>query len=77
MTDDTIDQGAAGNTGRLVMAVNQARLRVVVLHGAHGGPDTNWFPWLHSALESQGLEVVRPRLPTPQGQSLAAWLRCL
>ncbi len=56
------------------MAANQARLRVVVLHGAHGGPDTNWFPWLHSALEAQELEVIRPRLPTPQGQSLTAWL---
>ena len=56
------------------MTVNQARLRVVVLHGTHGGPDTNWFPWLHSALEAQELEVVRPRLPTPQGQSLTAWL---
>ena len=22
------------------------KLRVVILHGAHGGPDTNWFPWL-------------------------------
>ncbi len=59
---------------RLVMVVNQMRLRVVVLHGAHGGPDTNWFPWLHSVLEAQDLEVVRPGLPTPQGQSLTAWL---
>ena len=60
--------------GKPGMAGDQTRLRVVVLHGAHGGPDTNWFPWLHDALEAQGLEVVRPRLPTPQGQSLAAWL---
>ena len=56
------------------MAVHQARLRVVVLHGAHGGPDTNWFPWLHSELKAQGLEVIRPHLPTPRGQSLTAWL---
>ena len=56
------------------MAVNQAWLRVVVLHGAHGSPDTNWFPWLHSALEAHGLEVLRPSLPTPQGQFLTAWL---
>jgi len=48
--------------------------RVVVLHGAHGGPDTNWFPWLHTTLEAKGIEIVRPRLPTPGGQSLAAWL---
>lgn len=49
-------------------------LRVIVLHGAHGGPDTNWFPWLHSDLLTEGIEVLRPRLPTPHGQSLKAWL---
>jgi len=50
-------------------------VRVVVLHGAHGGPDTNWFPWLQGILEPQGMEVVRPRLPTPRRQSLVAWLK--
>ena len=48
--------------------------RVIVLHGAHGGPDTNWFPWLHAALNARGIEVLRPGFPTPQGQSLEAWL---
>jgi uncharacterized protein len=52
----------------------RAAFRVIVLHGAQGGPDTNWFPWLHAALEAEGIEVLRPRLPTPQGQSLEAWL---
>lgn len=56
------------------MADNRDRPRVVVLHGARGGPDTNWFPWLHGELEARGFEVIRPRLPTPEGQSLAAWL---
>ena len=52
----------------------QAELRVIVLHGAHGGPDTNWFPWLHRELAQAGIGVVRPHFPTPQGQSLDAWL---
>lgn len=56
------------------MAGRQTRFRVVVLHGAHGGPDTNWFPWLHAELEARGFEVIRPCLPTPQGQSLTNWL---
>ncbi len=56
------------------MQNGQARPRVIVLHGAHGGPDTNWFPWLHATLDAAGLAVVRPRLPTPEGQSLASWL---
>jgi predicted alpha/beta hydrolase family esterase len=55
------------------MRNGRARLRVIVLHGAHGGPDTNWFPWLHAALAAEGIEVLHPRFPTPQGQSLDAW----
>ncbi|WP_197086825.1 alpha/beta fold hydrolase [Bradyrhizobium sp. LTSPM299] len=47
---------------------------MIVLHGAHGGPDTNWFPWLHAALNAEGIEVLRPQFPTPEGQSLEAWL---
>jgi predicted alpha/beta hydrolase family esterase len=49
-------------------------LRVIILHGAQGGPETNWFPWLHATLEAEGIEVVRPHFPTPEGQSLPAWL---
>lgn len=56
------------------MMQERTGLRVTILHGAHGSPDTNWFPWLHAELERSGIEVVRPRFPTPQGQSLHAWL---
>lgn len=56
------------------MAGKRDKLRVVILHGAHGGPQTNWFPWLHATLEAEGMEVVRPRFPTPDGQSLSTWL---
>ena len=56
------------------MTERRAPFRVIILHGAHGGPDTNWFPWLHATLEAEGIEVVRPRFPTPEGQSLSAWL---
>ncbi len=47
--------------------------RVIVLHGAHGGPDTNWFPWLRAELVAEGMEVLLPRFPTPEAQSLEAW----
>lgn len=56
------------------MAKRPVPFRVIIIHGAHGGPETNWFPWLHMTLEAEGIEVVRPRLPTPEGQSLSAWL---
>src|SRR5262245_24436033 len=58
----------------VIESVKDQKLRVIVLHGTHGGPDTNWFPWLHIALNAEGIEVLRPRFPTPQGQSLEAWL---
>ncbi len=55
------------------MSAGKAGLRIIVLHGAHGGPDTNWFPWLRTQLVAQGIEVLLPRLPTPEGQSLQTW----
>ncbi len=55
------------------MSDGRAGLRVVVLHGAHGGPDTNWFPWLRTELSARSIEVLVPRLPTPEGQSLETW----
>lgn len=55
------------------MSHEQTGLRVIVLHGAHGGPDTNWFPWLRAELVAHGIEVLLPQLPTPEGQSLEAW----
>jgi predicted alpha/beta hydrolase family esterase len=60
--------------GVLEMKSGRAGSRVIVLHGAHGGPDTNWFPWLHAALNAEDIEVLRPQFPTPEGQSLEAWL---
>lgn len=56
------------------MSDGRAGLRVITLHGARGGPDRNWFPWLQAALSVGGIEVLRPRLPTPRGQSLDSWL---
>lgn len=55
------------------MVNGRAGFRVIMLHGAYGAPDTGWFPWLHAALATEGVEVLRPRLPTPQGQSLKTW----
>ncbi|KMK69074.1 alpha/beta hydrolase [Puniceibacterium sp. IMCC21224] len=48
-------------------------MRVIIVHGAHGGRDTNWFPWLDDTLTREGIEVLRPQFPTPAGQSLKAW----
>lgn len=48
-------------------------IRVVIIHGAYGGPNENWFPWLLGELKAQGLEAFLPGFPTPEGQTLKAW----
>ncbi|HEX8620178.1 MAG TPA: alpha/beta fold hydrolase [Thermoanaerobaculia bacterium] len=49
-------------------------MRVIIVHGAYGSPNENWFPWLRNELTLQGYEVSVPTLPTPEGQSLTNWM---
>ena len=46
----------------------------MILHGAYGRPDSNWYPWLAERVRAAGHEAFLPRFPTPQGQSFEAWL---
>lgn len=48
-----------------------------VFHGTGGYPEENWFPWLKEKLEEKGYEVYVPQFPTPEGQSVKAWLKVL
>ena len=50
---------------------------VFIFHGTGGYPEENWFPWLKEKLEAKDLEVFVPQFPTPEGQSLEAWLKVL
>lgn len=50
-------------------------MRFIIIHGAYGNADENWFPWLRDELTARGYDTVVPRLPTPEGQSLASWTR--
>ncbi len=45
----------------------------ILIHGAYGNPDENWFPWLGKELEGEGYEVTVPVFPTPVGQDIDAW----
>jgi len=47
---------------------------VFIIHGAYGNSHENWIPWLKKELEALGNKVITPDFPTPQGQSLTAWM---
>ncbi len=51
---------------------------VFIIHGSHGNPNENWYPWLREKLERDGLRVIVPAFPIPtkegSGHSLNAWL---
>jgi predicted alpha/beta hydrolase family esterase len=48
--------------------------QIVIIHGSFGSSDENWFPWLARELKMLGYEAVAPGFPTPEGQTLKAWL---
>lgn len=45
-----------------------------IIHGAYANPDINWYPWLKTELEKLGYTVFTPKFPTPEHQSLQAWM---
>lgn len=47
---------------------------IVIIHGTGGNPEENWFPWLKAELIKLGHQVIVPRFPTPENQSLKNWL---
>jgi len=46
----------------------------IILHGTLGSPEGNWFRWLKSSLEEQGLTVWLPQLPHAEQPSLKEWV---
>ena len=50
-------------------------MNFAIIHGVYANPESNWFSWLKKALEQGGYEVIVPKMPTPVGQTLDAWLR--
>jgi hypothetical protein len=47
---------------------------IILIHGAYGNPDENWFPYIKTELEKIGHKVLIPKFPTPENQSLESWL---
>jgi len=52
-------------------------MKVIIIHGAYGSPQENWFPWLKKELEKLNCDVIVPQFPTPEGQKLKTWLEIL
>ncbi|MBU0460726.1 MAG: alpha/beta hydrolase [Nanoarchaeota archaeon] len=50
-------------------------MKFIIIHGAYGNPEENWFPWLKEKLEEQGHEVFIPKFPTPENQTLEEWMK--
>src|SRR3990167_10441187 len=60
-----------------ILNMKSLRKHVVILHGAYGHPEENWFGWLKRALISADIGCTVPSFPTPHGQSLARWFSVL
>lgn len=48
--------------------------KAIIIHGAGGNPNSNWFPWLRSELEKLKLQVLIPQFPLEERQNLANWM---
>jgi len=50
---------------------------VFIFHGTEGSPQGNWLPWLKRKLKEKDCNVYVPKFPTPEGESLEAWLKVI
>ncbi len=59
---------------RVRLPVRSQMKRVYIIHGYTGHPDRNWFPWLKSELEKEGIDVIVPVLPNAKSPQYSEWL---
>jgi len=45
--------------------------KILLIYGAGGNPQENWFPWLKEELKKEGHAVMIPQFPnTPEAQTV-------
>ncbi|MDQ5893010.1 MAG: serine hydrolase [Patescibacteria group bacterium] len=49
--------------------------KVYIIHGYTGHPDKNWFPWLKSELEKDGVDVNVLAMPNTDAPQYLEWLQ--
>ena len=54
-----------------------ARQKVLLIHGFEGSNQGNWFPMIEQLLEKSGFEVIAPNLPDPAHPDIKQWLDTL
>ena len=50
------------------------KINVIIIHGAYGHPEENWFGWLKNELQALGIACSVPQLPTPENQNIEQWM---
>ena len=53
------------------------KTNVVIVHGWAADPDCNWFQWLKTVLEEDGLACTVPAMPNSLNPVLAEWVEHL
>lgn len=49
--------------------------KIIIVHGAYGYPEENWFAWLERELALRGFSCKVPQFPTPARQTVNNWLK--
>src|SRR3990167_5281867 len=57
------------------LEVGMQASNVIIIHGAYGFPEENWFGWLKRELCSINIHCDVPEMPTPDGQYLSVWFK--
>ncbi len=57
--------------------MKNTKINVVIVHGWAADPQSNWFQWLKSVLEEDGIQCVVPAMPSSDRPVLAEWVEHL